>query len=342
MAADFEGNFFTLLELLDPSSRMEVERVCANVNVPPNEVVYSQGDPSNSVYIVAAGRVEAYTQSPDGRLTRSIGFMGKGEFFGDLGILAGHERLASIRTCEPTKLLQIEKLAFVKMLEKVPKVGAYFSRNLARRLHHTSTQAHVNVYTVDLAGNLQHFDLVTVFQPIIAKQRSGEFHLHNASNELIGNFFFREGRLEHAHYLHLIGAEALWQAFVPIAAEGTFIFRAMAEPAMKVAEEAKIEIEGSDLLKYGAACREAMEAMPEPYRLMSGRLNRLAEALSWTDEATQPLAERIWELIAKRPQPLDSLWRRLNVSTLSFLQTVSFLVNSAQAEVLPSETVPRE
>jgi CRP-like cAMP-binding protein len=340
MAADFESNFFTLLELLDQGSRLEVEGVCTKITVPPNEVLYKQGDPSNSVYIVSSGRVEAFTQSPDGRMTRSIGFMGKGEFFGDLGVLTNHERLGSIRTCEPSKLLQIEKLAFVRMLEKVPKMGAYFSRNLARRLHYTSTQAHVNVYSVDLAGNLQHFDMLTIFQPIIGRQRSGELHLHNAGNEIVGSFFFRLGRIERARYFHLVGAEALWQAFVPASSEGTFIFRAMDEPAMQFADETRIEIEGPDLLKYGAACHEAIGALPENLRLMNGRLNRVAESLSWTDEGTQPLADRIWELIAKRPQTLDSLWRRLNVSSLSFLQTVSVLVDTAQAEVLPVETAP--
>ena len=342
MAADFESNFFTMLELLDAGSRLEVEGVCTKVTVPPNEVVYSQGDPSNSVYIISSGRVEVFTHSPDGRLTRSIGFMGKGEFFGDLGVLTGHERLGSVRTCEPTKLLQIEKLAFIRVLEKVPKMGAYFSRNLARRLHLTSTQAHVNVYSVDLAGNLQHFDLLTVLQPIVGRQRSGELHLHNAGNELIGSFFFRQGRIEHARYLHLAGAEALWQAFVPLSSEGTFIFRAMDEPAAPFANETRIEIEGPELLKYGASCHEASAALPENLRLMNGRLNHLAESLSWTDEGTRPLADRIWELMAKRPQSLDSLWRRVNVSSISFLQTVSLLVDTAQAELLPVETAPRE
>src|SRR5271156_776047 len=100
MAVNFESNFFTLLELLEPASRLEVEGACTKVSVRANEVIYKQGDPSNSVYIVASGRVEAFTQSPDGRQTRSLGFMGKGEFFGDLGILTSQERLAAIRSCE--------------------------------------------------------------------------------------------------------------------------------------------------------------------------------------------------------------------------------------------------
>lgn len=59
-----------------------------------------------------------------------------------------------------------------------------------------------------------------------------------------------------------------------------------------------------------------------------------AESLSWIDPDTQGLAERIWELIAKRPQPLDSLWRRVNYSSLSFLEAVSQLITTEQTEWL--------
>jgi CRP-like cAMP-binding protein len=236
MAIDFEANFFTLLELLDSASRLEVEAVCTKQTLPAGQVVYQQGDPANAVYIVAAGRVEAFTHSPDGKQSRSLGIMGKGDFFGDLAVLTGQPRLAEVRTCEPTKLMQIEKMAFVKMLEKAPKVGAFFARNLARRLHLTSTEAHLSVYSIDLAGKLEHFDLLVIFYTIISTGRTGELELHNADNEVIGSFFFREGHLEHARILHLTGLEAIWEGVVQPITAGTFMFSIKAEPATPYAE----------------------------------------------------------------------------------------------------------
>ncbi len=236
------------------------------------------------------------------------------------------------------KLLQIEKLAFQRLLEKVPKLGAYFSRNLARRLHETSTKAHLNVYSLDLSGNLQHFDLLTIFQAITSMGRSGELHLHNSANELIGSFFFHEGRAEHARFIHLVGVEAVWQGFVESATVGTFIFRVKDEPsAPPFSDENKIELESTDLLIQGVTRRDTYQAMPESLREMKGRLSRVTESLVWTEPETQALAERIWELIAKRPQPLDSLWRRLNYSALAFLEAVTQLVNTGQAGLLADE-----
>ena len=338
MATNFESNFFTLLELLDPGSRLEVEAVCTKSSVQPNEVIYQQGDPSNLVYIVISGRVEAFTQSPDGRQTRSIGFMGKGEFFGELGILTGEDRMASMRSCEPTKLFQIEKMAFLRLLEKVPKLGAYFAKNVARRLYHTSTEAFVDVYSVDLAGNLQHFNLLTLFQAITNRGLTGQLHLNNASNELIGSFFFRKGRAEHARFVHLVGVEAVWQGFVESATVGTFIFRVKDEPsAPPFSDENRIKLESTDLLMQGVTRRDAFHAIPESLREMHGRLSRVTEELVWTDAETQGLAERVWELIAKRPQPLESLWRRLNYSAHTYLEVVIHLVNTGQAELLAEE-----
>ena len=339
MEHNFEANFFTLLELLDPGSRLEIEGLCTKISFPPNHFIYEQGAPANAVYIVSSGVVEALTKSPDGKKTRSIGFMGRGDFFGDLAILTGLSRLASVRTCEPVKLLQMEKTAFLRLLEKVPKMGAYFSRNLARRLYQTSTEAHRDVYGVDLAGNLQHFDLLTIFQAITSICGSGELKLNNSGNELIGSFFFRKGKVQHARFAHLSGIEAIWQGFVQLSTDGTFVFRVMPEPIDQFGPETRIEMDSTNLIMQGASLRDTYDALPASMRLMEGKLNRLGGVISWQDEETRELAVRIWDLISKRPQSLDSIWRRLQYSSITFLEAVKVLVETKQAEILPNEPV---
>lgn len=338
MEFNFEANFFTMLELMDQAGRLEVESACTKETLPPGEIVYKQGDPAHAVYIIVSGRVEAFTVSPDGKQTRTVGIMGKGDFFGDLAVLTGQPRLAGVRTCEPTRVMQFEKLAFITLLEKAPKVGAFFARNLARRLHHTSTEAHVDIYSIDLAGNLEHFDLLIIFYTLISSGRTGELLLHNSGNDVVGSFFFRAGRLESAMLGHLIGLEAVWQSLIQPAAAGRFDFRLKEQPSSPCPDEHKIQLESNDLLARGGAAREAYAAIPEELRSMEGKLGRLTPELAWDDPVSQELAVRIWELIAKRPQPLDSMWRRLNCSMLAFLQTVGQLINAGQAELQTGET----
>ena len=338
MESNFESNFFTLLEFTDPASRLEINAVCTKLSVGPNEFVYAQGDPADAVYIVSSGVVEALTISPDGQRTRTVGIMGRGDFFGDLGVLTAHPRLAAVRALEPTALLRIEKLAFLHLLEKIPKMGAYFTRNLARRLHKTSTEAHLSIFDLDLMGNLRHFDLLTIFQAITSMGRTGELRISNSGNELVGSFFFRDGRVEQARFVHLAGIEAVWEGFVQSTTDGTFIFHAMEKPIAPAPEEHHIALAANDLLMQGCTRRDSFHALPEELRQMEGRLGRVVETLHWDDPETQVLADRIWELMAKRPQPLASMWRRVNYSSLSYLEVVSTLLTSGQAEWLSTPT----
>jgi CRP-like cAMP-binding protein len=335
MEHDFEANFFTLHTLLDPTSRIEIDSACKKISFEPDQVIYKQGEESHAVFIVASGVVEALTHSPDGKQTRTLAYMKKGDFFGDLGVLTAQPRLATVRTCEPVQVLQIEKLMFIRLLDKIPKLGAYFARNLAKRLHKTSSEAQLETYLLDLGGNLQHFDLLIIFQAITSANRSGELRLNNASNDLIGSFFFNQGRVQFARFIHLEGIEAIWQGFLDSTTEGAFSFRAMDKPTLPFNEEHKIEFESTDLLMQGVGKRDEYLAIDETWRNMAGKLHRKGEALQWTDEATAPMAARIWELISKRPQPLDSLWRRLNYSALTFLQVAGELVRTGQADFEP-------
>jgi CRP-like cAMP-binding protein len=330
MESNFESNFFALLERVDAGSRLEIDAACSRQSFRHGDIIYRQGEQSTSVYIVAAGVVEVLTESPDGRQTRSVGFMKRGDFFGDLAVLTGRPRLGTARACEDTQLFQIEKPAYLNLLERIPKMGAYFTRNLARRLHKTSTEAHLNIYSLDLTGNLHYFDLLTIFQAITSTRRSGELHLNNSANEIIGSFFFREGRAEHARFVHLEGLEAIWEGFLQSATEGTFTFQVVDHPLAPYDGEKRIELESCDLLIQGAMRRDAYQALPASLRSMEGSLGARAGAPAQT-VPLKDAAARIRELIARRPQPLASLWRRVPYSSLTFLEAVNELIGTGDA-----------
>jgi CRP-like cAMP-binding protein len=335
MEANFESNFFTLLTFLDAAGRLEIDGACERLMAQPQEIIYSQGDAADSVYIVESGVVEALTQSDDGYQTRSVGFMARGDFFGDLAAFTGKPRLATVRACEATVLLKIEKLAFLNLVERIPKLGAYFSRNLARRLHNTSTKAHLSVFELDLTGNLRHFDLLTIFQAITSISGTGELQINNSANEMVGSFFFKNGRVEQARFIHLLGLEAVWQGFLQSTTDGSFNFMVIDKPISNFGDQPKIELAATDLLMQGATKRDVYQALPEVLRQMIGRIGRKAEALTWTEPETEPLAKQLWELTGKRPQPLASLWRRVNYSTLTFLEVVAQMIEAAQIELMP-------
>jgi hypothetical protein len=340
MPGEPANDFFALIDSLDAIGRIKIETACTTIRLAPGETVYAANDPADAVYIVASGVVEAFTQSPDGSQTRSLAIMERGTFFGELAVLTGQPRLAAVRARQAVKLFRFDREKFLKLMDTVPQFGNFFCRSLALRLHKTSTEAHHHVFAVDLSGNLQRFDLLTIFQAVSGMHHTGELSLNDRANEPIGSFFFREGRVEQARFLHLLGLEAVWQGFMQSATDGTFVFRLMSEPSRPSTGEPLIEMESTKLIMEGVSRRDDFNAVEADLRAMNVRLGRRVDALAWNDAETAPLAGRIWELIGNRPQTLGSIWRRLNYSALTFLHVVEDLVDAGRAELLPEETVP--
>jgi CRP-like cAMP-binding protein len=337
MADEAVSDFFQMVEGLDAVSRIKIDTTHEVMRFEAGQIICREGEPGDSLYIVAAGVVEATTQSADRTQSRSVAYMRRGAFFGELGVLTGQPRMATLCACQETKLFRFEKEKFLKLLHTIPEFGEYFTRILAARLRATSSEAHQAVYQLDLRGNLQRFDLLTIVQAISGMHHTGELRLNNSANEQIGSFFFRHGSVVEARFMHLVGIEAVWQGFIQSASEGVFTFRVASEPTVPGNGDHAVDMESTGLLIEGVSRRDVFQAMPASLQNLSGRLGRKVESLDWTDPETAVAAMQIWELIARRPQELGSMWRRLNFSALAFLQAVQAMVDSGRAELLPDK-----
>ncbi len=331
------NSFLSVLETLEEPSRLSIDAACVRMTFAAKQVVYQQGDPADAVYIVASGVVEALTYSPDRKQSRTVALMAKGDFFGDLAIFTDHARLATVRACEASEVWRIGKEEFLGLMKVIPELGLFFSRILAQRLHTTSTEAHHNVYEIDLNGNLQRFDLLTIVQAVTGMGHTGELRLNNSANELLGSFFFRHGKVEHARFGPLLGLEAIWQGFIESASEGTFSFSSTEKPTEPFAECDKIDMESTSLLLEGVGKRDTYQGLPKPLRDLEGSLHRLSEKLDWKNAENQKLADQIWALIAE-PQPLTALRQKLKVSAISFLDVVMEMGMNGQAELFVEES----
>jgi len=326
------SDFLVLLERLDEPSRQLIENASTYLTVKPRQFVYRQGEVADAIYVVVSGAVEAVTFSPDGTQSRSVALMTAGEFFGDLAIFTDNPRFAAIRACAVTELQRIDRDSFLGLLKTVPELGSFFIHHLAHRLHTTSTEAHFNIYSIDLMGNLKRFDLLTIVQAITGMGHTGELCLNNTDNKLLGSFFFRNGRVEHARFAHLLGVEAIWQGFIESTSEGVFVFRSLNEPTQPFPEAHKINLESTSLLLEGVGKRDTYQGIPEALRKMEGRLARMAEALEWKNDENRSVAEAIWESMAE-PQPLGKIWLKLNYSAITFLEVVMEMGMNGQAEL---------
>ena len=106
-------------------------------HVSAREVIFRKADPGNQMSAIISGRVKMSTVSEDGK-EMVFGIIGPGEFFGEISLLDGEERTATVTAIEPTELLVIERRDFVPFLESYPKVAIRLLGTLALSLRLTN------------------------------------------------------------------------------------------------------------------------------------------------------------------------------------------------------------
>jgi CRP/FNR family cyclic AMP-dependent transcriptional regulator len=98
---------------------------------PKNAVIVSEGDETDSLYIVIAGRVKVFVSDQDGGEV-VLGTQGPGEYFGEM-VLDGGPRSASVMTMEPSRFAVIPKANFRDFLHNHPAFSIHLIEKLIRR-----------------------------------------------------------------------------------------------------------------------------------------------------------------------------------------------------------------
>jgi MFS family permease len=113
VGAPVEERHFALLRgdpIFAPLSLATLERLShdlVELVADAGQEVITQGDVGDRFYLIDSGRVEILE---DGRHRR---FEGEGESFGEIALLRGEPRTATVRTTEPTRLLALDRDRFI-------------------------------------------------------------------------------------------------------------------------------------------------------------------------------------------------------------------------------------
>src|SRR5918998_68025 len=117
-----------------------------------NEVIFHQGDPGDSLHVVASGAVKILLPSAEGE-EAIIATLRPGDFFGELALLDGATRSASAAALEPTETLVLPRAVLMDLLGTVPGLGDRLLVGLARELRRLTRQVE-ELHFLDLAGRL--------------------------------------------------------------------------------------------------------------------------------------------------------------------------------------------
>ena len=112
---------------LDREQLEDVLRVGHRVSFGPGQAIVERGDRGDAIFIMVAGAAEV---DVGGRFHR----LEPGDFFGEMAVLAGKPREATVKAAEPVEALRIPADDFQAFLRGHPQVAVGMLKSLVERL----------------------------------------------------------------------------------------------------------------------------------------------------------------------------------------------------------------
>jgi len=107
----------------------------------PDQVIVMEGEPGSSMFLIVAGDVRVQTSNPTGGQLQ-LATLGPGEFFGEVALLTGRPRTASVIAHNNVTAVEIPREKVQSILASFPEVGEIIQRFLEQRARATAEAIH--------------------------------------------------------------------------------------------------------------------------------------------------------------------------------------------------------
>jgi CRP-like cAMP-binding protein len=103
------------------------------------EVIVKEGERAVAFHLILSGRVEV-VKGADGASPKVLNTLGPGHFFGEMALLDGYLRSATVRAVEDTECLVLSRWDFMAELRSSPYIAVQMLPVLSRRLRESQAQ----------------------------------------------------------------------------------------------------------------------------------------------------------------------------------------------------------
>jgi cAMP-dependent protein kinase regulator len=100
------------------------------------DIIVTEGEEGSSLFLVVSGEVKVFTRSSDGRHL-PLAELGPGDFFGEVSLLTGKPRTATITAKTPVTAIELTKQAMDDIAQDHPEVRQVIESFYERRAHDT-------------------------------------------------------------------------------------------------------------------------------------------------------------------------------------------------------------
>jgi CRP/FNR family transcriptional regulator, cyclic AMP receptor protein len=123
----------TLFSVLPSPLSDSLFRQAKVVRLAPEQMLFEAGDPGDGCYQVLEGLLKVTVVSPSGG-ERILAILGPGELVGELSMIDGLPRSASVSAIHESKLSFVSRVAFNTVAHTQPEVYRHITALLARRM----------------------------------------------------------------------------------------------------------------------------------------------------------------------------------------------------------------
>lgn len=173
-----------LFSCLNDEEFAHLTRVAIKKNFPKNTVLLSEGDITNSLYVIQSGKVKTLINDENGKEI-ILSIFGPGDYFGEMAFIDGEPRSASIETKEQTKLWIFLRNDLKGILVEEPDIVFNLLRGLIERLRDTNRKVESLAF-MDVYGRVARL-LVDSAKGVDGRQVVEEKLTHQEIANMIGS-----------------------------------------------------------------------------------------------------------------------------------------------------------
>ncbi len=122
-----------VFETLGDEDLHRVAEVVVTRRFPGGQVIFREGDPSNTCYVVRSGHARAIREHPDGR-TITLTHFGPGDIFGELAMFDDELRSATVETLDEVDLIAIPGRDMRRLMTEHGAIASKLVVSLGRRM----------------------------------------------------------------------------------------------------------------------------------------------------------------------------------------------------------------
>jgi CRP/FNR family transcriptional regulator, cyclic AMP receptor protein len=148
-----------LFEALDPNEVREIVGACQQLTPAAGDELFRQGDEADALYIVESGELQVRATTPAGEDV-VLAMLGSGSVVGEMSLIAGGPRSASVEVLSDASLFKLGRDAFEELREARRPAAYKIIMRLARILgeRRRQTDARVEEVFADPGEYLDNFE----------------------------------------------------------------------------------------------------------------------------------------------------------------------------------------